>query len=394
MIAAVAVATALAASLITLSMDIRRKVAKELRSFGANILVEPATGGLADMAGQRRYLRERDLVKVKTIFWRHNILGISPFLKASGELSFNGHTEGVKLQGAWYDKQLPVPGEKTSFSAGIKNVSPWWEIEGKWPEDDGHAIVGTLLARKLGISAGDDITLDGKGFIVSGTVRTGGPEDSRVFLDLHTLQHIKGLDGRLSGSHVSALTRPMDEFAYKNPDDMTPAEYEKWYCTGYVTSISRQIEEVFAGSRAKPIWKVAQTEGSVLNRLELLTYLLCAIALVSSVLGVSTTMLISLLRRTDEIGLMKALGASSRSIAAIFLTEGFFIGLAGGIAGCLASVFVARYIGLYVFNTALQQQGFLIPVSIGSAVLISLAGTLLPIQRAMRIRPAIALKGA
>jgi putative ABC transport system permease protein len=394
MIASVAVGTALAASLITISLDISGKVSKELRAFGANILVAPHIEGLADITDQRRYLREDDIIKVKTIFWRHNILGISPFLDTEAVLLHGEKTKNVKLVGAWYEKELPVPGEKKTFTAGITSVSPWWAIEGTWPRTNNELVLGTTLASEMGIQKGESVTIGNSSFRVSGILDTGGPEDAQAFMDLQVLQSFKSMEGKISRAFVSALTRPMDEFAYKDPDTMTTTEYEKWYCTGYVTSIAKQVEEVFGGSSAKPIWKVAATEGSVLGKLEILTYILCIIALAASALGVSTTMIMSLLRRSEEIGLMKALGAARSRIVTIFLTEGFCIGLLGGILGYIVSIGVSRYIGMHVFDSALEQRGYLMLIAIASAIVISLAGTILPIKRALFIKPSIVLKEA
>ena len=202
------------------------------------------------------------------------------------------------------------------------------------------------------------------------------------------------MKGRVSKVLVSALTKPMDEFAYKDPETMSQLEYEKWYCTAYVTSISRQLQEVFQGSRAKHIWQVAEAEGKILGRLELLIYFLTAITLLASALGVSTTMIMSLLRRTEEIGFMKAIGADSKKIITIFLSEGIVIGVIGGLLGYGLSGIIAKYIGEGVFNTALEQRAMLLPVSIGSAIAISLAGIILPIKRALIIKPAVVLRGA
>jgi len=185
----------------------------------------------------------------------------------------------------------------------------------------------------------------------------------------------------------------MDEFAYKDPVGMSKAEYEKWYCTGYVTSIAKQVEEVFGGSAAKPIWQVAETEGKVLDRLNMLIYLLCGIVLFASSIGVSTTMVMSLLRRIEEIGLLKAIGADRSKIITVFLSEGVIIGLVGGFLGYLLSMLVSKYIGAMVFQSGLEQSGILFFIAIGSAVFIALLGTFLPIRRALRIRPGIVLKG-
>jgi putative ABC transport system permease protein len=393
MIVSVAVGTAVAASLITLSLDIRSNVSRELRTFGANILIEPKVEGLAQLVDQKRYLRQDDLIKAKTIFWRNNILGIAPFLETRAELNSRGKVEELDLVGAWYEHELPLPGEAKTFTAGIKTVFPWWSIDGNWPAADA-VLVGASLASRLGIKKGDRMEIDGRAFEVLGTVETGGAEDQKVFMDLESLQSFKGLEGRISKVFASALTTPMDEFAYNNPKTMTRPEYEKWYCTAYATSIASQLEEGFPGSRARPIWRVAEAEGNVLERLTLLIYFLCIAALLASAFGVSTTMIMSLLRRTEEIGLMKALGADSLRIAAVFLSEAVLIGAAGGLVGYGLSLFVSQYIGSRVFNTALEQRFMLLPISIGSSLLISIAGTVLPIRRAMRIKPAVVLKGA
>jgi putative ABC transport system permease protein len=393
MIVSVAMGTAIAASLVTIALDIKGKVSKELRSFGANITLEPKVEGFADIAGQKRYLREEDVVKAKTIFWRHNILGVAPFLEERAEIKFRDKTREIQAVGTWFEKELPLPGEAGGFKAGINTVSPWWDVRGRYPEGD-KVLLGISLADALGAGEGDGILMDGKAYDVSGILSTGGDEDNRVFMDLDALQALKGREEGISRVLVSALTTPMDEFAYKDPESMSPREYEKWYCTGYVTSIAKQLEEVFKGSKAKPIWQVAETEGRVLGRLTLLIYLLTAASLLAAALGVSTTMAASLLRRLDEIGLMKSIGADSVSISAIFLAEALIIGAVGGLAGYLFSIGVSKYIGYRVFDTAIAGRAMLFPIAILSALLISVLGSILPIRRALRVKPAIVLKGA
>ena len=387
MIVSVSVGTAIAASLLALSLDITSKVSKELRSFGANIVIAPRVAGLAAVSGQRRYLRESDLAKAKTIFWRHNIVGIAPVLTVRDEQL------GLSMLGTWYQRTLAVPGEKKGFVTGADSVMPWWWIEGKWPSSDDEIMAGISLAKKRGLNVNDTLEIQKRRFRISGIVNTGGKEDDMLVGDLATVQELSGLSGKVSQVFVSALTTPMDAFAYKDPDTMTAKEYEKWYCTGYVTSIAKQLEEVFAGSRASPVWPIAETEGRVLNRLELLIILLTALALVAAALGVSATMIMSLLRRTDEVALMKAIGADSRRAVVIFLTEALAIGIAGGFIGYLLSMAFSGYLGYAVFGTALEQREILLPVSLGVSVIIAMLGVYLPIRRVLAIRPAVVLKG-
>jgi putative ABC transport system permease protein len=392
MIVSVAIGTAISASLVPISLDIKGKVSKELRSFGANIVVEPSVEGLADLTGQKRYLSEDDLIKAKTIFWRHNIIGLAPFLESETEVVHGETKRRAVSVGAWFEKELPLPGETAKFRAGVNTVSPWWEVRGEQPRGR-DVLLGVSLAGELGASEGDKIAINGRKYLVSGTLSTGGDEDMRVFMDLHEMQLLLGRRGAVSRVLVSALTTPMDDFAYKDPDTMTRAEYEKWYCTGYVTSIAKQLEEVFGGSRAKPIWQVAETEGNVLERLSVLVYLLTASSLVAAALGMSTTMAASVLRRLEEIGLMKAMGADSTRIIFIFLSEAFIIGVAGGLLGYLSSLGFSYYIGLKVFSIAIAERGLLLPVALLSALIIAALGSLLPIRRALRVKPAVVLKG-
>ncbi len=387
MIVAVAVGTAIASSLISLSLDITSKVSKELRAFGANIKVEPRLQGIAEVAGQRRYLRSEDLLKIKTIFWRHNILGFVPFLYTIEPST--GHT----VIGTWYRKSIKVPGEREPFVTGASEVMPWWQIKGRWPESENEVLLGRELSSRLNLRRGDRVELFGRDFRVSGILSTGSKEDDAFVLPLEVLQKLSGLNGKISEVYVSALTTPMDDFAYKDPEKMSPREYEKWYCTGYVTSIAKQIEEVMRGSRARPIWPVAETEGKVLKRLGLLIYLLSAVSVISAALGVSTTMIMSLLRRTRQVALMKAIGADRLNTVLIFLTEALIVGFLGGLTGYLLSLLISKYIGVEVFGTPLRQRAILFPLSLGASVLIAVLGAYLPIRKALAIRPALILKG-
>lgn len=389
----VAAGTAVAASLLAISLDISGKVSAELRAFGANIVIDPKVEGLAGVIEEKRTLREEDLAKAKTIFWRHNIRGLTPFLFARGDVAAAGARSRVDIVGTWYEKYLPLPGEAGTFRAGVKTVAPWWTIEGAWPDTGGEVLVGVSLAEKIGMSRGETLLLDGRVFRVAGLLATGGAEDDRIVMDLTELQEIRGQAGEISKVLVSALATPMDDFAARDPETMSPAEKEKWYCTAYVTSIARQLEGVFEGSSARPIWPIAATEGRLLERLQLLIYFLALAALAASVLGVSAAWVTSLLHRAGEIALMKAVGGARSEIMAFFLAEGLAVGLAGGLLGFAASLFISSYIGLQVFESGFAQRAALLPVAVGCAVLVSLAGTFLPVLRAVRARPAGALRG-
>ncbi len=391
MFISIAMGTAVSASLVAISLDIQGKVSNELRSFGANITIVPKVEGMAGLVGQKRFLKEADIPKAKTIFWRHNVLGVTPFLEHEANIDHAGRSFRQKVMGVWFAHEIILPGEPAPFDASVTSVMPWWQIDGRAPIAR-EVLIGVSLAKRLALKAGDTISLMGQSYTVSGTISTGSTEDNMVIMDMNELQLVTNNEGAVSRVMVSALTTPMDDFAYKDPDTMSKLEYEKWYCTGYVTSISKQLEEVFTGSRAKPIWRVAEAEGSVLKRLTVLIYLLTLVALVAAALGMSTTLAASILKRLDEVALMKAVGADRMGIGTIFFAEILVLAVAGGVVGYLLSLGAVYYIGVKVFGVALAQQGILFPVSLISAFVISALGSWLPIQSALKVKPAVVLK--
>ncbi|HEY6871679.1 MAG TPA: ABC transporter permease [Geobacteraceae bacterium] len=381
---------AVATAFLGISGELSHKMALELRSYGANILLEPAA---AEGGG---FLREEDLPKIKTVFWKYNIIGFAPYLFSAADLSAAGKGERGVIAGTWFQKTVEVPGEDPSVQ-GIKEIAPWWEVQGNWPQAADEAIVGAALARRLRLSQGSDldVTVHGRSrrFRVSGIVTTGGFEEEQLFAPLVTVQELLQQPGRISRVLVSALTVPMDSFGRRDPATMTKEEYEKWYCTAYVTSVARNVEEVMAGSRAKPIWQIASAEGALLKKLNSVMLLLTILALGASAIAVSTSLMASMAERSREIALMKAVGANRFQIGAIFLGEAVIISLAGGLAGYLMGDRLGVLISHTVFNSTISSPIWLFPTAMASALVVALAGSIAPLRRALLIEPVRVLKG-
>jgi len=386
----IAMGAAVATAFLGIAGEISHKMALELRSYGANILLEPAAlegGG---------FLREEDLPKIKTVFWKYNITGFTPYLFGVAEFSAGGKRERGIVSGAWFNKQLEVEGEDPSIQ-GIGVIAPWWDVQGSWPEAADDAIVGAALARRLGVVAGKELAATVRGrtqrFRVAGIVTTGGFEEEQLFAPLVTVQGLLQQQGKVSRVLVSALTVPMDEFGKKDPATMTKDEYEKWYCTAYVTSVAKNVEEVMAGSRAKPIWQIASAEGALLTKLNSVMLLLTLLALGASATAVSTSLMASMAERSPEIALMKAVGADRFQITAIFLGETLIVSVAGGVIGYLLGDQLAELISRTVFNSTIVSPLWLFPTAIISALVVAIAGSVAPLRRALLIEPVRVLKG-
>lgn len=399
------VGTALVTALFTVSLDIEEKVGRELRSFGANISLTTKSGSMPVEIGgvpvarldQQAYLPEADLPRLKRIFWKNNITAFAPFLY--GEADAGGRQ--VLVAGTWFKHDV-VQDDGVSFHTGLREVSPMWQVEGQWPSGAGQALVGRELAAQMGLKPGDRLTLSRGGLgtesIVAGIVSGGGPEDGQVFLDLSEAQALLGLPGKVEKVQVSALTKPPDELARRaqaldSPRDLPPEEYEKWYCSPYIDAITWQIEEVFPGGTAKADRRIAEAEGAFLGKMKLLFILIAGTALAASALGVGATMSATVMERRTEIGLMKALGAQNFHVAGQFLLEAAASGLIAGAAGFGAGLALAALIGREVFGTVTPPTLLALPFALIVSLGVALAGSALPVRRAMRIRPIKALKG-
>ncbi|HEY4743057.1 MAG TPA: ABC transporter permease [Desulfuromonadaceae bacterium] len=381
---------AVATAFLGIAGEVSHKMALELRNYGANILLEPSAvegGG---------FLREEDLPKIKTVFWKYNITGFTPYLFGVAELTAGGKKERGVVSGTWFAKQLEVPGEGTSVQ-GIQGIAPWWEVKGRWPEDAAEAMMGAALARRLNIASGGDVAVRVRGrsqqFRVVGIVATGGYEEEQLFAPLVTVQSLLQQQGKVSRVLVSALTVPMDDFGRKDPATMSKDEYEKWYCTAYVTSVAKNVEEVMAGSRAKPIWQIASAEGALLKKLNSVMLLLTVLALGASATAVSTSLMASMAERSPEIALMKAVGADRFQISAIFVGETLIISVAGGVIGYVVGDQLAEIISRTVFNSTIASPLWLFPTAILSAFIVAIAGSVVPLRRALLIEPVRVLKG-
>jgi putative ABC transport system permease protein len=389
MLFSIILGTAAATALAGIYAEISHKMSLELRGYGANILVEPDT---VDGSG---FLREEDLARIKTIFWKHNIKGFAPYLYGTAMLSSGNHREQALLAGTWFGKPLEIAGEGQSVQ-GVSVIAPWWSVQGEYPQGPDEAIIGASLARRLRVTTGDVVTADFRGriqrFKLSGVVTTGGYEEEQIFGVLQTVQQLLAREGRISRVLVSALTVPMDAFGRRDPRTMSKADYEKWYCTAYVTAVAKNIEEVMRGSRAKPVWQIASAEGALLSRFNLLMVLLTFMALAASATSVSACTMASMVRRNAEIGLMKAMGADRLQISLILLGEVFLVSLTGGCGGYLLGSRLAGVVSTSVFGAPLGSPAWLFSAALVSSFTVALLGSLAPLRRALMIEPVRALQ--
>jgi putative ABC transport system permease protein len=397
---AITLGVAVATAMIAVATDIGDKISRELRSYGANLVVTPQEDTLDLQIGgvdlkppsDGAYLNEADLPKIRGTFWHHNIVGFSPMLPVQVHINTGILTQSVTLLGTYFSKQLTFG--KEDFVTGVKITHPWWKVQGGWPDDNSRdVLLGQTLATKLKLKPGESVHVNGQPYQVVGLLSTGAAEDDQIVAPITVAQQIIGKPGAVRRIYVSALTKPEDALARRDPRTMNPEMFDRWYCSPYVQSIAYQLQEAIPHSHAEQIRQVAQNEGTVLSRIKGLMLLITLAALVASALAVSAAMATAIFERRAEVGLMKALGAGNASIATLFFAEAMLLALFGGIIGFAGGAVLAREIGRSIFQSQITIDPVLFPFIVAIAITVTFAGSALAIRKAAKVDPVYALRG-
>lgn len=402
-ILAVVMGASMVSTLINIALDLNGKVAKELRAFGANLVLLPDE--IRENNGQLLSLDEID--KLKDTGRIDDVYGYAPYLYSIGKIE----EQNVVIVGSQFEN--------------IKKTSPWWKVEGSWNDDNSEEstiMVGSKVAAKLGYKIGDTVTLnireetdkkesytkkndeipvDGissasqslngdaakrwplnilsemnqgeytpKLFKLVGIVSTGGSEDNQVFIKLKEAQLIFEKKAQVNLVQISVLTN-------KNPIEKT----------------ALQIEEQIPGTKTRILSQISKAEGNIQDKILFLMVLVTVLTLIGSGLSVMSTMTTTVLERRKEIGMMKAIGAQNKKIAAIFYAEAGAVGLIGGIAGYILGFLMAQIVGKSVFDTFIGFHLTVIPITLISTVLLALISSKIPVGQAIKIDPVITLRG-
>jgi len=434
---AILLGTTAVTAMLALATTIGDRIHTELAVYGANIVVfpkaelldvkvggvdvKPATGGA--------YLHAGDLEKLKGIFWANNITGVSPELALNVKVSKDVTAPLIPLQmtGYWFDHAFG------SLKTGAPMLHPWWKLTGKWPvaydgssvSEAGDAVLGAHLAQTLQAKIGDTVyfesaknpsaTVSGVGphfaprMKVVGIVSTGDATDNSILVPLENAQQTLAFGGpstsgtvpdAISRVDISARTKPEDAFARRDPQSLSKKDYDVWYCRPYANSIALQIREAIPGSQAEQVRRVEQSEGTVLERISGLMWLISAAALLAAGFAVSAAMATAILERRVEIGLMRSLGASRSAIALLFYTETGLLAVFAGVIGYLIGSGLAAFLGARIFagdapvTLATVWNPVLLPVVVGLALLVALAGSTPSIRTALRLDPSTTLRAS
>ena len=230
----------------------------------------------------------------------------------------------------------------------------------------GECIAGELLAARLHIGIGSRTPL----CTVKGIVSTGGAEDQELLVTFDTAASLAGIHDSASLIEIRA-----------------PGEQ--------VETVRAALAKQFPAADVRTILAVAGTESNVVLKIRASLLLLTLIILVITTLCVTSNFSEMVIERSKEIGILKALGAVERGIAALFVSESAALALAATIAGYAAGLFVAAAIGREVFGGVYRlDANWLVFAGVAGVMLIVAAtATAIAASRIWTIQPAVILRG-
>jgi putative ABC transport system permease protein len=362
-LAAVALGIGTLVALVSLSRAMEQEIADELDRFGANIIVTPkarsldlAYGGLAlgGVTVESAMLTDLDVAKVRSIHHGRRISAVAPKLAGTVELA---------------GRQVLLVGVNFRQERGLKS---WWEIHGAMPASHDEVLAGAEIARALGLAPGHTLLIHGRTLRVAGIgTPTGSVEDAAILADLARAQQILGRPGAVSFIEISALCKgcPIDE-------------------------IVGQLAAALPHARVAPIRQAVAARERAVLQFTRFGYAVAALVLIVSALVVLTTTMSAVVERTQELGVLRAVGFRRAQIARVVLIETIVAAAAGGLAGWVAGSAVAWCSGPALADLAgrVPPDSQLALASLGIAAAIGVCGGTYPALRAARMDPAHALR--
>ncbi len=370
------VGAAITSMLLNLYGDVRRKMTEEFRSYGANVVIAPASSEAAGAAAGGVL----DEVRLQPVAeFTRETPGTTAVPLLYGVVRVSPHSTDPRLPE--FENAVAVGSE---FGA-LRRVNSGWRLAGNEIADDlpaGECAVGSHLATRLNAHLGDSIKLQPVGdrnpanasapepCRIAAVLSTGAAEDDQVFLPLGSLQSLLSVNGKIS----------LVEMAI-------PGE------TREVERAVARLSGLLPGLAVRPIRQIVYSEGKVLGTVRWLMLSLTVLILVIIALCVMATMTAIVLERRKDIGVMKALGAADALLMRLFMMEGLGLGLVGGLAGFWVGALLARGMAQRLFGVTLSLDWWTLPLVCGLTVALAVLAVQLPVRIVRSIQPTVVLKG-
>lgn len=260
----------------------------------------------------------------------------------------------------------------------LSAVKPYWEVDGKIPSVESELMVGSEIAGHNNIQKGDMLTYSGVSFKVSGILKkTGSQDDAFIYMPVEALQAIVK---KPSGATAIGVKVKTPETLAKTTDELA---------------------EIVPGIQVVTMNQVMSSISNLAASGKVLSLSIAIITILVSAVGVMNSMLMAVFERTQEIGMMRAIGASRADIFRIILKEAAILTLFGGLSGIALAVagsdiiekFVRRAMPYIPSGSMVEFDPVLAAASLVFVSAVGILSGLYPAWKAAKISPIEAIKG-
>lgn len=363
----IATSVAVLFSILSFNKGFEKGLAKELERTGVHFMVVPS--GCAH--------------EVASLVLHGSI--IPKFLDVS-VMDKIAAMDGIEFASPILVAQLPNPKKKRVElvygieMSRIRQLKPHWQVDGSIPKDDREIILGSELAGHMRLKPGDTLSFPNVNttFKIAGVLKqTFSQDDAFIYIPLKTAQRI-----------------------FKKPSGATAIGVKVKDPTS-LTMVINNLSEKVPGIQIVTMNQIMDSISSLAASAKVLSLSIAIIAIIVSAVGVMNTMLMDVFERTQEIGMMRAIGASHFDIFRIFLKESMLLTISGGFAGIIFSVASNDIIELFIRKVMpYVPSGNMISFDIGIAgaclvfaLVVGIASGLYPAWKASKVSPIEAIRG-
>ena len=399
--------------LASVCIAVPQQMNEEMRAYGANLIVTPA-----DATSKSEGISTATITNVTALVTAEHSAKSAAY-----------RYESVRINSAPYTLAGVNP-------KAVQTLNRHWNVTGGWPSG-GNVMVGRDVADALGVHIGSRITIgyrasdnsdasSASGLSDSGEsdnqsdengsqMSDSGESDNQTVGKLGQTESQVKENGRVSSDimnnegtefRVAGIVDTggnEDSIVYATTADVAKLAGSKRGADVVEYSVNAMGDDLNAivktlnanpntGVKAQTVTKITSSDTRIITMQQTLFWIVSLVVLVLTLVGVGTTISSIVSQRRNEIGLRKALGASSQAIGTEFYVESAIYGLIGGLFGTAIGYALARVLCVTVFERAIGFNWLLGLASLVLSMLIAVVASIPPVRRATRIDPAIVLR--
>ncbi|MFA5070924.1 MAG: ABC transporter permease [Candidatus Pacearchaeota archaeon] len=379
-------------SIVSISTGAQEQLEDRLGSLGADILtVSPgfsrAMGGMGFGGGggemrisssedssddESENLTSRDITVLKSI---DNVDVVMGSVSSNGDLTYLSKTASVSVTGVDEKVWSEITTDELSSGRFLTNGDTY------------SIVIGENLATTTfeDIPLNSKVTIEGKTFKVVGILESG----NGVYMPVETARDVFDDIGEKEFDSISVKIEDV-ELADETVENIETKLMQS-------RGILNENEKDFSVSNPSAMQETMQ---ETMNTMSIFLGAIAAISLVVGGIGIANTMFTSVLEKTREIGIMKAIGSKNKDILLIFLINSGLIGLVGGLGGIILGTIGAGLIGSMTSSTGGMTSMFsntsvtpsLLIFALLFSMIVGMIAGVIPAYRASKLKPVDALR--